>query len=59
MYAHLENAGITACVVNALFIKHVPGRETYMLDSEWLAVLARLGSPERLACWAALSPGNH
>jgi transposase len=22
-------------------------------------VLARLGSSERLACWAALSPGNH
>lgn len=59
VYAHLENAGITAWVVNAHFIKHVPGRKTDMLDSEWLAVLARFGSPERLACWAALSPGNH
>jgi transposase len=43
VYAHLENAGITAWVVNAHFIKHVPGRKTDMLDSEWLAVLARFG----------------
>ena len=40
VFAHLENAGIT---VNAHFIKHVPGRKTDMLDSEWLAVLARFG----------------
>ena len=43
VFAHLENAGITAWVVNAHFIKHVPGRKTDMLDSEWLAVLARFG----------------
>lgn len=43
IYAHLENAGIAAWVVNAHFIKHVPGRKTDMLDSEWLAVLARFG----------------
>jgi transposase len=43
VYAHLDNAGITAWVVNAHFIKHVPGRKTDMLDSEWLAVLARFG----------------
>lgn len=30
-------------VVNAHFIKHVPGRKTDMCDSEWLAVLARFG----------------
>ena len=30
-------------MVNAHFIKHVPGRKTDMLDSEWLAVLARFG----------------
>jgi transposase len=59
VYAHLQNAGITAWVVNAHFIKHVPGRKTDMLDSEWLAVLTRLCSPERLACGATLSPGNH
>jgi hypothetical protein len=29
--------------VNAHFIKHVPGRKTDMLDSQWLAVLARFG----------------
>ena len=43
VFSHLENAGITAWVVNAHFIKHVPGRRNYMLDSEWLAVLARFG----------------
>jgi transposase len=43
VFSHLENLGITAWVVNAHFIKHVPGRKTDMLDSEWLAVLARFG----------------
>ena len=43
VHAHLENAGITAWVVNAHFIKHVPGRKTDMSDSQWLAVLARFG----------------
>ncbi len=43
VFSHLENAGIRAWVVNAHFIKHVPGRKTDMLDSEWLAVLARFG----------------
>ena len=43
VYAHLENAGIAAWVVNAHRIKHVPGRKTDMADSEWLAVLARFG----------------
>jgi transposase len=43
VFAHLENAGITAWVVNAHRIKHVPGRKTDMADSEWLAVLARFG----------------
>ena len=43
VFAHLENAGIATWVVNAHFIKHVPGRKTDMLDSEWLAVLARFG----------------
>jgi transposase len=43
VYAHLERAGIAAWVVNAHFVKHVPGRKTDMADSEWLAVLARFG----------------
>jgi transposase len=43
LYSHLERAGIRAWVVNAHFIKHVPGRKTDMADSEWLAVLARFG----------------
>ena len=43
VYAHLENAGIAAWVVNAHRIKHVPYRKTDMADSEWLAVLARFG----------------
>lgn len=42
-YSHLERAGMLARVVNAHFIKHVPGRKTDMCDSEWLAVLARFG----------------
>ena len=59
VYSHLENASITGWVVNAHFIKHVLGRKTDMLDSEWLAVLGRFGSPERLAFWAPLSLGSH
>lgn len=43
VYAHLERAGIQAWVVNAHFVKHVPGRKTDMNDSQWLAVLARFG----------------
>ncbi|CAE6964466.1 IS110 family transposase [Paraburkholderia domus] len=43
IYAHLERAGIQAWVVNAHFVKHVPGRKTDMNDSHWLAVLARFG----------------
>jgi len=43
IYAHIERAGIQAWVVNAHFIKHVPGRKTDMNDSQWLAVLARFG----------------
>jgi transposase len=41
--ANLERAGIQAWVVNAHFVKHVPGRKTDMNDSQWLAVLARFG----------------
>ena len=43
VYAHLENAGVIAWVVNAHRVKHVPGRKTDVADSEWLAVLARFG----------------
>jgi transposase len=43
LYAHLERAGLNAWVVNAHFVKHVPGRKTDMNDSQWLAVLARFG----------------
>ena len=43
VYAHLENAGVRAWVVNAHAIKHAPGRKTDLADSEWLAVLARFG----------------
>jgi len=42
-HAHLERAAIPALVVNAHFIKYVPGRKTDMGDSEWLAVLTRFG----------------
>lgn len=43
VYTYLERAGIDAWVVNAHFVKHVPGRKTDMSDSQWLAVLARFG----------------
>ncbi|HZV66226.1 MAG TPA: IS110 family transposase [Telluria sp.] len=43
LYAHLERAGVQVWVVNAHFVKHVPGRKTDMNDSQWLAVLARFG----------------
>ena len=36
VFAHLDNTGISAWVVNAHRIKHVPGRKTDMADSEWL-----------------------
>jgi transposase len=43
VYAHLENAGISAWVVNAHYVKQVPGRKTDVADSEWLAQLGRYG----------------
>ncbi len=43
VYAHLENAGIPAWVVNAHYVKQVPGRKTDVADSEWLAQLGRYG----------------
>ena len=39
----LQPLGIAAWVVNAHFIKQVPGRKTDMGDSQWLAVLASFG----------------
>lgn len=35
-FSHLEQAAIPARVVNAHFVKHVPGRKTDVQDSEWL-----------------------
>lgn len=43
LYAHLERAGLQIWVVNAHFVKHVPGRKTDMNDSQWLAILGRFG----------------
>jgi transposase len=43
LYTYLERADINTWVVNAHFVKHVPGRKTDMSDSQWLAVLARFG----------------
>ena len=39
VYAHLENAGILAWVVNAHRIKPVPGRQTDMADMADIAVI--------------------
>jgi transposase len=43
VYESLEDAGVTASVVNARHVKNVPGRKTDVLDSEWLAELCRCG----------------
>ena len=43
VYAHLENAGLLAWVVNAHHVKNVPGHKTDVGDSEWLAQLGRYG----------------
>jgi transposase len=43
VHAHLENAGLTVWVVNAHHVKHVPGRNTDVADSAWLAQLGRYG----------------
>jgi len=42
-YEIIEDAGLKAYVVNARHIKNVPGRKTDVMDSEWLAELARCG----------------
>jgi transposase len=42
-YAALEAAGIRALVVNARYVKNVPGRKTDIGDAQWLATLARAG----------------
>jgi transposase len=39
----LEDEEIEAMVVNARHVKNVPGRKTDVMDSEWLAELARCG----------------
>lgn len=39
LYRMLEQAGLKPMVVNAAHLKHVPGRKTDKLDSEWIANL--------------------
>jgi transposase len=43
VYESLEDAGVTAFLVNARHVKNVPGRKTDIQDSEWLAELCRCG----------------
>ncbi len=43
VFEALEDEQIEAMVVNARHVKDVPGRKTDILDSEWLADLARCG----------------
>ena len=42
IYRDLEAAGLTVHLVNARYVKQVPGRKTDVKDSQWLASLARL-----------------
>jgi transposase len=43
VFEALEDASVTAYVVNARHVKNVPGRKTDVGDSEWLAELCRCG----------------
>jgi transposase len=43
IYTELEAAGLKVHVVNARYVKQVPGRKTDVKDSQWLASLARCG----------------
>lgn len=43
LYALLEEARLNTLVVNARHVKQVPGRKTDVMDSQWLATLARYG----------------
>ena len=43
IFETLEKAAIKTYVVNARHVKNVPGRKTDVMDSEWLATLARAG----------------
>jgi transposase len=43
LYEALEQREVKVYVVNARYVKQVPGRKTDVLDSEWLAELARCG----------------
>ncbi len=43
VFEALEEAQLSAFVVNARHVKNVPGRKTDVQDSEWLAELARCG----------------
>lgn len=43
VYAALENKFLKSFVVNARYVKQVPGRKTDVRDSQWLAQLARFG----------------
>lgn len=42
-YAALEAVGIVTWVVNARYVKSVPGRKADVADAQWLASLARAG----------------
>ncbi len=43
VYEAIEREGVKVYVVNARYVKNVPGRKTDVGDSEWLAELARCG----------------
>lgn len=43
LYDVLEKAGITVCLVNARYVKNVPGRKTDVLDCQWLQQLHSYG----------------
>lgn len=43
LFQILERAGIDVCLVNAQYVKHVPGRKTDVIDCQWLQYLHSVG----------------
>src|SRR5690606_25118377 len=43
LFQVLEARGLTACLVNARHVKHVPGRKTDVQDCQWLQSLQSVG----------------
>jgi len=43
VYDVLEEAGVAVCLVNAHYVRHVPGRKSDVVDCQWLQYLHSVG----------------